>query len=387
VPRRLNVIEVTGALDPVLTDFIGDSLDKAARQQALAVVIQLNSTHTVVSQHELDRLAFRLSHATVPVTVWVGPSGARAYEGATTLVRAADVSGIAQGARIGNAADPVFGPNPLASRTLGAAQAKSAGYVDVVAPTLGDFIVGLNGQKVGDSTLNTAERVPGSSGPRLRPTVVVSFAKPSLVPRLLHTVASPSVAFLLLVIGLLLMVFEFFTAGIGIAAACGAGAFVLSAYGMAVLPTRPIGVALVVFGMFGYSIDVQTGTPRVWTVIGAVCLALGGLNFYSGLSVGLLPWLLAVVGAALFMIGAMAGVVRARFSTPTIGRESMIGELGTAIGAVNPQGTVRVRGALWRARTNRATPIPGGDQVRVAAIDGLLLEVEPLEGAAKDAGH
>ena len=63
------------------------------------MVIQLNSTHTVVSQEALDRLALRLSHAKIPVAVWVGPSGARAYEGAASLVRVAGISGMAQGSR------------------------------------------------------------------------------------------------------------------------------------------------------------------------------------------------------------------------------------------------------------------------------------------------
>ena len=75
-------------------------------------------------------------------------------------------------------------------------------------------------------------------------------------------------------------------------------------------------------------------------------------------------------------------MVRTRFSTPTIGRGWMIGEEGEAVTAVDPEGVVRVRGAPWRARTNRATPVPAGDPVRVVEVDGLLLEVEPLEGAA-----
>jgi membrane-bound serine protease (ClpP class) len=65
----------------------------------------------------------------------------------------------------------------------------------------------------------------------------------------------------------------------------------------------------------------------------------------------------------------------------------MIGEMGSATADVDPEGTVTVRGALWRARTNRATPIAAGEPVRVVAIDGLLLEVEPEEGAAKEARH
>ncbi|MBV9283956.1 MAG: hypothetical protein JO176_05050, partial [Acidimicrobiia bacterium] len=86
---------------------------------------------------------------------------------------------------------------------------------------------------------------------------------------------------------------------------------------------------------------------------------------------------LVLLGAALFMLAAMPSVVRARFSTPTIGRETMVGEMGTATADLNPEGMVRVREALWQARTNRATPIAAGDAIRVAGVEGLVLQVEP----------
>jgi membrane-bound serine protease (ClpP class) len=76
--------------------------------------------------------------------------------------------------------------------------------------------------------------------------------------------------------------------------------------------------------------------------------------------------------------------VRTRFSTPTIGREWIIGSTGVAIGAISPEGIVQVGESKWRARTNRATPLAAGDELRVVAIDGVTLEVEPLEGAARD---
>jgi membrane-bound serine protease (ClpP class) len=77
------------------------------------------------------------------------------------------------------------------------------------------------------------------------------------------------------------------------------------------------------------------------------------------------------------MLAAMPSVVRARFSTPTIGRESVVGEVGQATADLHPDGMVRVRDALWRARTNRATPIAAGDAVRVVGVEGLVLQVEP----------
>jgi len=91
-----------------------------------------------------------------------------------------------------------------------------------------------------------------------------------------------------------------------------------------------------------------------------------------------------VVGILLFMLAGMPAMVRTRFSTPTIGRDWMIGEEGEVVSDVAPDGVVRVRDALWRSRTNRATPVTAGGAIRVVEVDGLLLEVEPLEGGAKD---
>jgi membrane-bound serine protease (ClpP class) len=200
----------------------------------------------------------------------------------------------------------------------------------------------------------------------------------------MHTVASPPVAYLLFVAGMALLVFELYTAGIGIAGATGAVCFALGGYGLAVLPTSPIGVLLLVFSMFGFAVDVQSGAPRVWTGIGTAAFAAGSLLLYDGVTQPWVAFAAATVGVLLFFIGALPAVARSRFSTPTIGREWMIGELGQARTAIDPDGVVTVAGGQWKARTNRATPIAAGTDVRVAGIDGVELDVEPLEGAARD---
>jgi membrane-bound serine protease (ClpP class) len=143
-------------------------------------------------------------------------------------------------------------------------------------------------------------------------------------------------------------------------------------------------VGLILAAFFGFAVDVQTGVPRVWTVIGLVLFIVASFGLYDGLT---LPWitlLAGVVGVVLTVYAGMPTMVRTRFSTPTIGRDWMIGELGTAVVDVAPTGVVRVRDALWRAETNRATPLAAEQTVRVVGIQGLLLEVEPEEGAARD---
>jgi membrane-bound serine protease (ClpP class) len=217
----------------------------------------------------------------------------------------------------------------------------------------------------------------------------VRFFKLGLLDQLFHTVASPAVTYLLFLTAMALIVFEFFTAGVGIAGVVGAGSLVLACYGLAELPARPWAIALLVLAMVAFAIDVQVGLPRVWTGIGIVLTIVGSMFLFEELpGANLRPaWLTLLVGIGGIMLSFIVGMpsmVRTRFATPTIGREWMIGELGTVVQRVAPDGVVTVREAQWRARTNRATPVDVGDQIRVVAIDGVTLEVEPLEGAAKD---
>ena len=359
------VIEVDGYLDPVLVDFIDRSVTRAADAGAVALVLQLDSQGSVVEPDRFDRLVDRLESTSVPVAVWVGPSGAVARGDAGRLVEAADHVGIAPGSVV-----------EIGGRELDDEEAYEAGVADIEAPTLGDLIVNLPGVEVRE--VDDGELV------RREPVTPTLFAQLPLVDQLMHTVASPPVAYLLFVTGMALLVFELFTAGIGIAGATGAVFFVLGSYGLAVLPTNAVGVGLLVFSMFGFAVDIQSGVPRFWTGVGTAAFASGSFLLFDGVAQ---PWVAfgaGIVGILLFFIGAVPAVVRSRFSTATIGRDWMIGELGEAATAIDPDGVVTVRGAPWKARTNRATPIDAGAGVRVAGIDGLELEVEPLEGAARD---
>ncbi len=371
---RIDVIEVSGLLDPISVDFMSGSLREAERDSVEALVIRLDSTGSVAPDAQLRRLIDDVGAASVPVAVWVGPGKeARATGRAFDLFSAAQVRGVAPRSVVG---------------TQRAADALRQKVATVSAATLGDFIVGIGGLE-GIEVPTTVIRREGRPPQRqLSPAAQVRFDEPSLLAQMLHAVATPSAAYLLLVVGLMLVLFEFFTAGIGVAGAVGAVSLVLSGYGLGVLPTRPGALLLVGIGIVGYGIDVQAGAPRAWTVIGTLAFVAGSFFLFTdGVSVPLILVAGAIGAVALFMVAGMPAMVRTRFSTPTIGRESMLGEEGTALSDVDPDGVVTVRQAPWRARTNRATPIRAGETIRVAGIDGLLLEVEPLEGAAKDAGH
>jgi membrane-bound serine protease (ClpP class) len=375
----VSVVEVDGLLDDVLVDFVDSEVTGAAGQ--CAVVLQLDSGGATVSGDRLDELVAAIEGSDTPVDVWVGPSGSRATDEAVRLLAAADVTGLAPGSSVevtpalldarGVAADEL-GDVDVGDR-IGAERALELDLVDNDAPVIGDFVIRLPGVE--------SEAVDGGR----RPVTEVRFSSIDIVGQLMHTVASPPVAYLLFVIGLALLLFELYTAGVGVAGVTGAGALLLGCYGLASLPTRPFAVALLLLAFFAYGVDVQTGVPRVWTGIGTAAFVLGSLTLYhGGVSLSWVTLLIAFVGITLTMLAGMPTMVRTRFSTPTIGRGWMIGEIGAARTDVDPDGVVEIRDAPWRARTNRATPIKADDRVRVVSIDGLVLEVEPEEGGARD---
>lgn len=384
----VSIVKVEGLIDPVLADFVDHSISEGERNGVVAVVLQVNSSGAVVSDARLRALARHIHDARVLVAAWVGPSGSTALGGAAQLVGASRRIGLAPGARLGKLGDPVVSPT-LYTPAFRAAHGRldDATVNDNAArrlrltpnrraATILEFLGGVPGFRTKVVTVK--------GKPVREPITVPVFSALPVQDQLFHTVASPPAAYLLFVIGLALIVFELFTAGVGVAGLVGAGCFVLSCYGLAVLPTRPIGVGLLVLAIFGFSVDVQTGVPRLWSGIGFVALVAGSVTLYDGVGLSWIALLVGIVGVSLFMVAGMPAVVRTRFSTPTIGREWMIGEEGEAVTNVSPDGVVRVRGALWRARTNRATPIDLHGAIRVVEVEGLLLEVEPLEGGAVD---
>jgi len=254
-PGQIVVVNVAGLLDPVLVNFIEQSLAQAEALDAVGLVLQLDSAGAAVSDDRFVEMVRRLVDSEVPVHVWVGPSGSRAFGAAAELAGVAEVTAMAPGTRLGRTGPqrlpvdevgPVFGDatDRLADASVSDEQAREAGVltefppvvielddrtVEVLgAPTVGDLLVNLDGV--------VTEEIRIDDQVRRQPVTQVLFTRLSLLDQLAHTVASPEVAYLLLTIALGLLLFEFFTAGIGVAGVVGAGCLVLAGYGLWVLP-------------------------------------------------------------------------------------------------------------------------------------------------------
>ncbi|MCU1366270.1 MAG: hypothetical protein JWN39_1909 [Ilumatobacteraceae bacterium] len=403
----VNVVQVSGLIDEILVDKIVTSLRDATTDGSQAVIFQFNSTGAVVSRDRMAYLLGVLRDSPVPIGIWVGPSGANLYGLGAQLLAAADATGMAPGAHIGKYGTPLLVPgvtvdfgdfnnvdDRLRTQGIGLQDARDSkalklDITDEGVPSVKNMVLAMDGLHARGKVLATVSRTFDDNGGTQNNATLVRFFKLGLLNQLLHTVSSPAVAYLLFIVGLALLIFEFFTAGVGVAGVVGAACIVLSCYGLAALPTRGWAVAAILFSMFAFAIDVQVGIPRLWTGVGVVFFVIGSWFLYRDvLGADLRPsWitLIAGIGGILltFIVG-MPSMVRTRFATPTVGREWMIGEMGTAIADIGPEGIADVAGGRWRARTNRATPLKAGDRLRVVAIDGVTLEVEPEEGGAKD---
>ena len=380
-PAPIDVLEVSGLLDRPLVEEVRSAIERADRDGSQALILQLNSKGAVVDDATVADLAELVHGAPLPVAIWVGPAGARALGTPGQLLGAAVVTGMAPGTRVGELGDPLpvegfeldLGSEAerLRTRTIGPDEALATGLVripndDQGVPVLRNMVLALDGLEYGGVTVNTAEERVAENG-RVEQELVAQprFFKLGPGARLMHTVASPAVTYLLLTIGLSLLIFEFFTAGVGIAGVVGAISMVLGCYGLDALPVNGWAVAVGLLAFFGLAVDVQTGVPRAWTGIGLVLYVVASFGlFQDGLRPSWITLIVGIGGVALAFVVGMPSMVRARFATPTIGREWMIGELGVARGVVDPEGIVTVRGATWRARTNRATPVAAGGAIR-----------------------
>ncbi|MGA0959284.1 MAG: NfeD family protein [Ilumatobacteraceae bacterium] len=397
----VDVLQVSGLVDSIVADEIERALERAVTDGSQAIVLQINSKASVIGRDKMRDLYELIEAAPIPVAIWVGPSGARATGLVAQLLSAADATGMAPGARIGRTGVPLtdsvdFGSATelLQNQTIGFQEARQQGALkleisDEGAPTIRNMVFALDGIVVDGVELDTAVERLNDDGTVSNDITVVRFQKLGLFNQLFHTAASPPVAYLLLIIGLALLVFELFTAGIGVAGVVGAVCTLLGFYGLGELPERGWALAFVIGSMVAFAIDVQVGIPRFWTGVGLALFAVGSWFLFptfdqQNLRPSWLTLLVGIGGIALTFVSGMPSMTRTRFATPTIGRERLIGQLGRAVTDITPDGSLQIDGARWKARTNRATPVKAGETARVVAIDGVTLEVEPEEGGARD---
>ena len=384
----LVVAEVNGLIDSTTASYLKEQVALAADDQAIALVLQLDSRGSTLSDADLAELLNVVANAAMPIGVWVGPSGATARGGAAQLVAVAEFSALAPGSTILPEGTPGRSPqqrDTVSLPVLSDSEAFAAGITSATAPSIGDFLLAISDAEIIPPISAEITNDAGEPQRTLSEEVSVSFVQLSLLDSLFHTAASPAIAYLLLLVGLSMVLLDFFTGGVGVAAAVGVGALALSAYGLGELDVRIWALVALVGAFCAFGIDLQAGIPRFWTVIGCIALVVGSLFVLGEHSLNWLPFVTGVGLAAVFVLFGMPALIRTRYGTAAVGREWLVGAVGVAVTDIDQHGTpgiLEIDTAQWSARISSTSqksksPLRAGETAVVTGLSGVVLEVEP----------
>lgn len=399
----VHVITVDGAINPSSAEQIHSAIERAAGAGAECLIIRLNtpggllkSTRVIVS----DMLA-----SPIPVVVYVAPGGSQAASAGVFVTLAANIAVMAPGTNIG-AAHPVTVGEQMDSVMMQKATNDAAAFIrtisekrnrnvqwaedavrkslsitesealknnviDTIAANLTDLLSKIDGREVETSGGVKTLRTAGAEIVEIQ----VSFQQ-----RILSILSDPNVAYILMMLGIYGLLFELYNPGAVLPGVVGVISIVLAFYSFHTLPINYAGLALIVFAVVLFIIDLKVTSHGVLTVGGIVSLILGSLMLIqteSALDIVGISWeviVITVILTAAFFIFAIGMGIRAQRLKPSTGAEGIIGETGDVITDLRPEGTVMVHGEIWNATSTEGT-IRKGSRIIVEGTKELKLNV------------
>ena len=400
-PGPVAKIDIEGVISPVTLRLVGLAIDRAQSERAQALIIQLDTPGGL--ERSMRAIVQRMLNAEVPVIIFVAPTGARAASAGVFITLAAHIAAMAPATNIGAASPVMLGggntdktmlkkiENDAAAfiRTIAIERGRNAEWgekavrqsvsvtereavrlkvVDFIADSIPDLLTKLDGRTVktsqGPVTLATREAV----------------AKPIEIgfrDRVLAVITDPNVAYVLMMLGTLGLIFELSTPGAVLPGVIGGISLILAFFAFQSLPINFAGLLLILFAIVLFIAEVKVTSHGVLAVGGIVSMALGSLMLYDAPEVGFrVSWRVIVPTVALtaaFFLFALTLGVRALRRRPLLGVSGLVGQTGVARGALEPEGQVSVHGEIWRAVADR--PLADGTPVTVVDVQGLTLRV------------
>lgn len=408
--QKVLQIKVEGSINPVTAGFIKRSIEEAHKAEAECLLIHLNTPGGLVKSTRV--IVSDILEAPVPVVVYVSPGGAHAGSAGVFITLAGHVAAMAPGTNIG-AAHPVSmqggGDSVLNTKTTNDAaafiraiaekrnrnlewaeqavrnsisvserEALQQRIIDTIAPRTADLLNMIDGRTVEVSSGLVTMRTRGAR---------IETREMGWAERLLDIISDPNIAYILLMLGFYGLLFELYNPGAILPGIIGGIAIVLAFYAMHTLPINYAGLALIVFGLVLFLLEIKVVSHGMLAIGGVVSLLLGSLMLirpqspFDAVRLSLSVVIPAVLVTTFFFLFVVGMGLRAQKVRPVSGLEGMVGDVGESLNALNPTGSVLVHGEIWQARSV-GRPIEKGEKVRVVAMEGLSVAVEPVEEAA-----
>jgi membrane-bound serine protease (ClpP class) len=407
---RVLIVDVDGMIHPVTVDIISRAIQQAKQQNAALLVLHLNTPGGLMDA--MRESIEKIIAAPMPVVTFVAPSGARAASAGFFILEAGDVAAMAPGTNtgaahpvlIGGQMDPIMkqkvendaaaslrsivgkrGRNSeLAEKAVRESQsftdkeALDNRLIELVARDDRDLLEKLDGREI--ARLDGARQVLHTRG------ATIDVYQRTLRQKIVSAIADPNLALVLLVLGALGIYVEFTSPGLIVPGILGAILALLGLSAISVLPINWLGAALLLLAFALFILEAKFATHGILGTGGALSMVLGAVMLIDSptpeMRVHLSTAIALALPFSLITMLLLSLVLRARRNKVVTGPEGMLGEIGTALTPLAPDGKVFVRGEYWNAVSPAA--VAAGVRIRVTAIDKLKLTVEavpPRNGA------
>ena len=420
--KRAVVLDVDGVIGPAMADYVVDELRAASPDTDGLIVLRMNTPGGLDSS--MRAIVSAILASPVPVATFVAPSGARAASAGTYIAYASPIAAMAPGTNIGAATPVQLGGSPLlpadqkqqqqqdsktgepadtetrkivndavayirslatlngrnadwaadavrSSVSVPATEALTLHVIDAVADNVPDLLRQIDGRTV---------KVAGEPQQLATAGLNVVTIAPGWRIELLGLITNPNVAFILMLIGVYGLILEFFNPGAVAPGLIGAISLLVALYALALLPINYAGAALVLLGIGLMVAEAHIGAFGAIGVGGIAAFIIGALMMFPSRAPGFSLSDAVVIGAAIasgaILLLALTALLRSRRRPVVTGGEALLGAEGEAVSWQGDEGRVRVKGEIWRARSD--APLQAGIPVKVVKRDGLVLFVKTI---------
>ena len=399
----IHVITIDGTINPSSADQIHNGIERAVNAHAECLIIRLNTPGGLLKSTRM--IVSDLLGSPIPIVVYVAPGGSQAASAGVFVTLAANIAVMAPGTNIGAAHPVSIGEQQdsimMAKTTNDAAafirtisekrnrniqwaedavrkslsitetEALSQRVIDTIAANLTDLLSKVDQMEV--ETL-AGKKILHTSGAEI---VDIQITFPE---KILDILSDPNIAYILMMLGIYGLLFELYNPGAILPGVVGFISLVLAFYSFHTLPINYAGLALIIFAVVLFILELKITSHGILTIGGIVSLVLGSLMLVhteSLLEIVAISWeviLITVVLTVAFFVFAIGMGLKAQRRKPTTGAQGLVGEEGEAINDLKPEGSVKVHGEIWNARSVQGT-IKKGTKVIVDSSDNLKLTV------------
>jgi len=406
--QKVISITIDGTINPVSADFIRDNIRKADRENAECLLIHLNTPGGLLKSTR--QIVSDILESPIPVIVYVSPGGAHAGSAGVFITLASHIAVMAPGTNIG-AAHPVTLQEQMDSTMNEKATNDAAAFIrsiaekrnrniawaeravrrsysysetealedsviDLIAKNEKELLNKIDGKQIqlasGEKTLHTA-------------SATIEEHKMNIWEKILDIISDPNIAYILFLLGLYGLLFELYNPGAILPGIVGVISLVLALYSMHTLPVNYAGLALIIFAIILFLLEIKIVSHGLLAIGGIISLLIGSMMLIKSSPLEMIKIsrsiiISATVVTALFFLFVVGLGIKAQRRKGVTGLEGLIGATGEVTEALTPGGRIRVQGETWNAESLSGS-VNIGQKVRIREMKNLKLYVEKISNS------